>query len=137
MIGGSGCIVGTSLGKLGLEFHNILSLIPFRPFGNVEFYVITFVQRFETTGLNSGMVHENIIPGIAPDESVALFIVKPFNHALFFHFSSLFFTSKTCAARRDTIETLNCLFSFHSNPRGDGTKRRRNLHLQTLKTLLF
>jgi hypothetical protein len=67
-------------------------------------------------------VHENIIPGIAPDESVAFFIVKPFNHALFFHFSSLFFTSKTCAARRDT-DYSNCLFSFHSKPRGDETKR--------------
>jgi hypothetical protein len=60
------------------------------------------------------MVHENIIPGIAPDKTVTLFIVKPFNHALFFHFSSLFFTYKNLRARRDTIYNLNCLFSFHS-----------------------
>jgi hypothetical protein len=34
------------------------------------------------------MVHENIIPGIAPDKTVAFFVIKPFNYALFFHFSS-------------------------------------------------
>ena len=36
------------------------------------------------------MVHENIIPGIAPDESVALFIVKPLNYALFFIFPLIY-----------------------------------------------
>ncbi len=41
--GGSGLRTGTSLGFLGLNLHNILSLISFRPFGNVEFYVVTFV----------------------------------------------------------------------------------------------
>jgi len=29
---------------LGLKLYDILSLIPFRPFGNIEFYVIAFVQ---------------------------------------------------------------------------------------------
>ena len=47
---------------LGLQFYNVLSLVAFRPFGDVEFYVITFIQGFEATCLNSGMVHENIIP---------------------------------------------------------------------------
>lgn len=79
---------GTSVEKLRLEFHDVLSLISLRPFGHIELYVVAFVQRFKASGLNSGMVHENIIPGIAPDESVALFIVKPLNYALFFHFSS-------------------------------------------------
>jgi hypothetical protein len=74
--------------SLSLEFNYILSLVSFWPFGNVEFYVVTFIQRFETTGLNSGMVHENIIPRVAPDEAVTLFIVKPLNYALFFHFPS-------------------------------------------------
>ena len=61
---------GTSLGNLGLKFYNVLSLISFRPFCNVEFYMIAFVQRFETSGLNCGMVYENIIPGIAPNKSL-------------------------------------------------------------------
>jgi hypothetical protein len=74
--------------ELSLEFYNVLSLITFRSFGNVEFYVVTFVQRLETTGLNCGMVHENIIPRVAPDKAVTLFIVKPLNYALFFHFPS-------------------------------------------------
>ena len=122
------------LENLGLQFHNVLSLIPLRPFGNIEFYVIAFIQRFETTGLNSGMVHENIIPGIAPDETVTLFIIKPFNHALFFHFPSLFITSKTCArAGIQFVTPMSVFVPF--TPRGDETKRgRRNLHRQTLKT---
>jgi len=87
-MGGSGRHPEPPLGK-DLEFHYVLRLIAFRPFGNIEFHVIAFIQRLETTGLYSGMVHENIIPGIATDKSVAFFIVKPLYNALFFaHFSS-------------------------------------------------
>jgi len=100
------------LGILGLEFHNVLSLIALGPFGDVEFNVIAFIQRFETTGLNSGMVHENIIPGIAPDESVAFFIVKPFNHALFFHSFLFVLHFKILRCAQGCI--LGRLFSFHS-----------------------
>ena len=72
-----------------LEFHNILSLVSLWPFGNVEFNLVAFIQGFETTGLNSGMVHENIIPRIAPDKTVAFFIIKPLHNTLFFaHFPS-------------------------------------------------
>ena len=67
------------------------------------------------------MVHENIFPGIAPDESVALLIVKPLYHTLFFHFASLIFLySKSYATRRDSV------FCFRSirNPRGVEPQRR-------------
>jgi hypothetical protein len=105
-----------NLWELGLEFHNVLGLVPLRPLGNVEFYVIAFVQGFETAGLNCGMVHENIIPGIAPDKSIAFFIVKPFYDALFFHFSS----SLHFKILRGTQECnyWYCLFLFHSFPWG-------------------
>lgn len=111
------------------QFHDILSLIPLRPFGNIEFYVITFIQRLKAAGLNSGMVHENIIPGIAPDESVAFFIVKPFNYALFFHFSSYLLPKETCAARRGTFK-MSVFVPFTSQGE-DESKRWSWLH-QTL-----
>jgi len=39
--------------RIQSEFYNFLSLISLRPFGNIEFHMIPFVQRLETTGLNS------------------------------------------------------------------------------------
>jgi hypothetical protein len=62
------------------------------------------------------MVYENIIPGIAPDKSVALFIVKPFYYALFFHFSS----SRHFKIPRGTqgCNYWYCLSLFHSFPWG-------------------
>jgi hypothetical protein len=123
---------GTSLGNLSLKLYNILSLISFRTFGNVEFNVIAFIQRFEAAGLNCGMVHENIIPRIAPDKSVAFFIVKPLNYALFFHFSS-FFIFASNPARRAGIYTLrNVCFRTIRYPRGVETKLRTKFHIQTL-----
>jgi hypothetical protein len=79
------------------------------------------------------MVHENIIPGIAPDESVAFFIIKPFNHALFFHFSSLFFTSNP--ALRAGIQFKSKLSVFvPSKPKGGRNQTGETSPPQTLKT---
>ncbi len=71
-----------------LKLHNILSLISLRPFCYVELNLIALIQRFETSGLNSGMVNENIIPRSAPDKSVALLVIEPLYRTLFFHLSS-------------------------------------------------
>jgi hypothetical protein len=107
---------GVPLQELALQLHNILSLKSFGPFGDVEFHMVAFIQRLESTGLDSGMVHENIIPGIAPDKSVAFFIVKPLNYALFFHFSSSLFVFTANPVRRAGIYLS--LFPFHSKPQG-------------------
>ena len=73
---------------LGFDFSNFLGLISLGSLGYAEFNLIPFIQGPETFSLNSGMVHENIIPGIAPDETVAFFVIEPLNYALFFHFPS-------------------------------------------------
>ena len=112
---------GTSPWEISLEFHNILGLVPLRPFCHVEFHVIAFVQRLETTGLDSGMVHENIIPGIAPDKSVAFFIVKPLNYALFFHFSSsLLITSNPARSAETLILSVFVPFETHGGSKPNG-----------------
>ena len=59
--GGSGWEPEPPLGKR-LKFHNILGLVSFRTLGDVELDLVALVQGLETAGLNSGMVHENIIP---------------------------------------------------------------------------
>jgi hypothetical protein len=71
-----------------LQLYYILSLVSFRPLGNIEFNLVALVQRFESSSLNSRMVNENIITRSAPDETVALLVVKPLHSALFFHLSS-------------------------------------------------
>jgi hypothetical protein len=42
--------------------------------------------------LNGGMMYENIVSGIAPDKTIAFFVIEPFYYALLFHFASLLIT---------------------------------------------
>jgi hypothetical protein len=71
-----------------LYLHNVLGLITLRPLGDVELDLIAFVKRFETAGLDGGMVDKNIISGSAADKSVALLVIEPLDCSLLFHLSS-------------------------------------------------
>jgi hypothetical protein len=74
---------------LVLQFHNVLGLVALGALRHGELDLVTFVQGLETAALNRGMVYENIIPGIAPDETITFFVVEPLHYALLFHFTSL------------------------------------------------
>ena len=78
---------GTSCLKpaTGLQLYYVLSLPAFWPPGDIKLELITLVERFESLGLNGGMVHENIISGSPTDEAVAFIVVKPLHCSLFFH----------------------------------------------------
>jgi len=80
--------LATSSRERNLKLHHVLSLESFGTLGNLKLDLVAFVQRLKSTGLNSGMVYENIIPGSALDKTIALLVVKPFYCSLFFHFSS-------------------------------------------------
>ena len=40
-----------------------------------EFNSVVFVQGFESVALNDGMMYENIVSGIAPDKTIAFFVI--------------------------------------------------------------
>ena len=75
--------------KLILKLYNFLRLITLDALRHDEFNVIAFVEGFKSASLNCGMMHENIVSGIAPDKTITFFVIEPLYYALFFHFTSL------------------------------------------------
>ena len=47
--------------------------------GDVEFYSLTFIQRFETVALDSGEVYEYVFTVLNLDKAIAFFCVEPLN----------------------------------------------------------
>ncbi len=76
------------VGSADSQLHYILRLQPLWAFCNVEFNAVAFIERFEAFTLNSTVMDKNIVSGIAADESVSLFIVKPLHGSLFSHLFS-------------------------------------------------
>jgi hypothetical protein len=77
-------------------------------------------------------VYENIIPGIAPDETVAFLVVKPLHHALFFHCSSSFlylYFNADASIPRNAQEPR--LFSFRPRPKDRAAESPRRVVLFT------
>ena len=72
-----------------LDSLNVLSLPALWPLGHVELYRLPFLQAAEASSLNSGEMHEDILPILTADEAVAFGIVKPLYCSLF-HFEFLF-----------------------------------------------
>jgi hypothetical protein len=69
---------------LKLEAGYVRSLQALGAAGNFEFNRLAFVQRFVAFSLNSGEVDENVLAGLALDESKALTSVEPLYGSLFF-----------------------------------------------------
>src|SRR5437016_3907444 len=57
----------------------VCSLWAFLSLDDLELYVITFLKTSITLGGDRAVVHKNIGPFVAPDESVAFRVVKPFH----------------------------------------------------------
>ena len=58
--------------------HVVWGPKPLRTSWHFELNTIAFVERLESGSLSSRMMRENITPGLATDESVALLLVEPF-----------------------------------------------------------
>ena len=82
------------LGALRLEGGYGLSLQALGARANLEFNRLAFVQRLVAFRLNRGVVDENVLAGLALDETEALAGVKPLYCSLFFHFFFPFLSSK-------------------------------------------
>ena len=77
-----------SLMKLRLAYDdNVGCLWAFRTIGNLEFYLIAFIEGFKPISLNGRKVNEDIISVISGNEPIALLLIKPF-YTTFGHYNS-------------------------------------------------
>ena len=70
-------------------FDYVLGLQALGALLDFEFDGLAFVEGFIALGLDRRKVDENILPGLALDESVSLAGVEPLHCSLFFHFYNL------------------------------------------------
>ena len=68
-----------------LEASDVRSLQTLGTAGDFEFNRLAFVQRLVPIRLDSGKVDENVLAGLALDESIALAGVEPLHCSLFSH----------------------------------------------------
>jgi len=80
-----------------LEGGYVRGLQTLGPTGDFEFNRLTFVQRLISLRLNRGEMDENVLAGLALDESKSLAGVEPLYRSLFFQLCSLFCLSYLCA----------------------------------------
>ena len=59
-------------------------------FGDVELHGLPFLQAAKAARLNSGEMHEDILPILTADEAIAFGVVKPLYCSLFCHLIFLF-----------------------------------------------
>ena len=102
-----------------LECGNVRGLESLRTRGHFEFNRLAVVQRLVSLRLNRGEMHENIVAGLALDESEALAGVKPLYCSLFF---------QLC------VSFLFELFGAVSNASGQ-EKRAARVNLQPFKNV--
>jgi hypothetical protein len=69
------------------HYNNVGCLWAFRTIGNLELYLIAFIERLKPVSLNGGEVYENIISVISGNEPIALLLIKPF-YTTFGHYNS-------------------------------------------------
>jgi len=70
-----------------LEADYVLGLQALRALLDFKFDGLAFVEGLVALGLDRRKVDENILPGLALDETVSLAGVEPLHSSLFFHFS--------------------------------------------------
>ena len=68
-----------------LEAGDVRRLQALGPTGHFEFNRLAFVQRFVTLRLNRGEMDENVLAGLALDESESLAGIEPLHCSLFSH----------------------------------------------------
>ena len=74
-----------------LEAYDVRSLQALRTLGDFELNRLAIVQRLVTIPLNRGEVNENVLAGLALDESESLAGIEPLYCSLFFQLNSLFY----------------------------------------------
>ena len=62
---------------------NVLGLPALWPLGHVELHGLPFLQAAKAASLNSGEMHEDILPILTANEALALGVVKPLYCSLF------------------------------------------------------
>jgi hypothetical protein len=71
--------------QIRLEAGDVRRLQAFGAAGNFELNRLAFVQRFVSFRLNSGKMDENVLAGLALDESESLAGIEPLDCSLFSH----------------------------------------------------
>jgi len=66
-----------------LDSLNVLGLPALWAFGHVELHGLPFLQAAKASSLNRGEMHEDILPILTADETIAFGVVKPFYCSLF------------------------------------------------------
>ncbi len=66
-----------------LQFYYVLSLWTTVALNDVEFYALTFVERFEAFARDCAEVNEYIVAAFNFDETETFFCVEPFNCTLY------------------------------------------------------
>jgi hypothetical protein len=80
-----------------LEAYDVLRLKAFGAFLDLKLDGLTLIQSLVAVGLNGRKVNENILAGLALNESVSLAGVEPLHSSLFFHVSrTSLFSSYLC-----------------------------------------
>jgi hypothetical protein len=69
------------------HYDNVSCLWALRTIGNLELYLIAFIEGLKPISLNGREVYEDIISVVSRNESIALFLIKPF-HTTFGHYNS-------------------------------------------------
>jgi hypothetical protein len=69
------------------HYDNVGCLWAFRTIGNLELYLIAFIEGFKSISLNGRKVYEDIISVVSGNEPIALLLIKPF-HTTFGHYNS-------------------------------------------------
>jgi hypothetical protein len=77
------------IGSANSQLHNILGLKSLWTFCHIKLNRVAFIKRLEATTLNGAVMDKNVIAGIAANETISLFIVKPLHGSLFSHLFSL------------------------------------------------
>src|SRR5215472_3653720 len=95
----------------------VCRLRAFLSLDNFEFHVIAFLKTLITFGGNRAVVHKNIRPFVAPDESVAFGVVKPFDRTFHaFHFRPPRARTLPHRGRALHLECCSLPFSSPSSP---------------------
>ena len=69
------------------HYDNVGCLWAFRTIGNLELYLIAFIEGFKPLSLNGRKVYEDIISVVSGNEPIALLLIKPF-YTTFGHYNS-------------------------------------------------
>jgi hypothetical protein len=69
------------------HYDNVGCLWAFRTVGNLELYLIAFIEGLKPVSLNGRKVNEDIIPVVSGNEPIALLLIKPF-YTTFGHYNS-------------------------------------------------